>query len=244
MNNNYKKRDYVMFKSVEKIVYNYRLVCFFAFLLLSSFKLNADSYIYSFDTSFSGTALTGNAPWMTATFTDSGINQVLLNISTAPYNGGSGLLGTESVDKVFFNFNPAGNVNSLVFSPLSPAGLSVDTGVNAYKADGVGGDFDIRLNYPSNSFFGNQSFNYTISSVNPLNASMFAYAAPDGSGPGAPFYAAAHVLSAQSQSGQSDWIGSGAPVQAPEPATYAIMAGLIGMIAFMKISRAKKKAKI
>lgn len=205
----------------------------------STQKLNADTYLYSLGTSFSGTVLTGSPPWVTATFNDTGLNQVQLSINTV------GLTGTENLDSIFFNFNPAGNVNNLTFSPVAPPGTSIATGVDAFKADGVGGNFDVLFSFPNNTILGGQTLNYNIASTDPLNASMFNFAALDGSGPGSPFYVAAHVQNAQSTSGQSDWIGAGPgeiQTQAPEPATFLVLGGLLGFVAFMKHSRAKKRA--
>ena len=63
----------------------------------------ASTLTLDYDFEFSGAqAPEGQAPWLTATFDDSygASNQVLLTLET------DGLVGTESVDDWYFNFDP------------------------------------------------------------------------------------------------------------------------------------------
>lgn len=192
-------------------------------LSLTSFNVSASVYIYNIGTTFDGTSPGGSAPWLTAKFSDVGVNTVQLDLST------SGLIASEKVGAWYFNFTPLGNVNSLVFTRLTgfpPGNTTVTLGANSQAADG-GGLYDIELDFPTgqNPFGANQSLSYMISSSNSLNASMFNELSVPHGGNGV-WLTAAHV---QSINGNSGWIGTNKAITTPEPETYLTLISLLSI---------------
>lgn len=186
-------------------------------------------YIYNISNTFSGATPQGPIPWLTATFTDVGANQVQLDM-TAP-----GLTGQEFVGAWFFNFSPLGNLSDLSISRLSspnPGTTTVTTDLNNLSAGG-GGLFDIGFNFPQSlsdgRFTSGLSTSYLISSVSSLDASMFNYPSLPRGGNGT-WLTAAHIQGVGSDASLSGWVGT--PV--PEPTTYLMLGSLLGLVAFAK----------
>jgi hypothetical protein len=199
-------------------------------------KANASGILYQFDTPFpSDASPAGSSPWIDASFQDVGggvlltVNNVGLTSSEFLQGNGSGANGG-----IFFNLNPNDNPTSLTFSLVSQSanfGTYINTGENAFKADGDG-KYDIVFDFSTHSFAGGASFSYLISGIAGLTASDFAYLSAPAGGSG-PFYAAAHVMGLPPNASNSTWIepGSGAlqlnPV--PEPSSFALIAGSFGV---------------
>jgi hypothetical protein len=99
------------------------------------------------DTEFSGGAdPQGATPWLVAVFEDQGGGVIRLTMNT------SGLVGTEYVSEWSFNLDPMLDPTLLAFSAIDisdvpgfSAATDIDTGVDAFKADGDG-SFDILIN--------------------------------------------------------------------------------------------------
>lgn len=126
-----------------------------------------------FNNVFSGAdAFSDSPPWVSATFQDAN-NGVLLTIAN------SGLATGEFVSGVYFNFDPADNVNNLRFAFQNASGSfsapSVSAGKNAFKADGDN-YYDILLGFSTadgQKFAGDDSITYLISGITGLTVSDF-----------------------------------------------------------------------
>jgi hypothetical protein len=197
---------------------------------------NASGILYQFDTPFPADASpAGSSPWINASFQDvSGgvlltVNNLGLTSSEFLQGNGSGANGG-----IFFNLNPNDNPTSLTFSLVSQSanfGTYINTGENAFKADGDG-KYDIVFDFTTHSFAGGASFSYLISGIAGLTASDFAYLSAPAGGSG-PFYAAAHIMGLPPDASNSTWIepgnGPASLLPVPEPSSFALIAGSFGL---------------
>lgn len=112
-------------------------------------------------------------PAVTALFEDVGLNQVNLTI-TAP-----GLVGNNSVNSLFFNFNPAFDSHNLIFTQTSSIGGvqgSANNANDSYKVSGGGGKFDIKLDFnQAPAFIAGNSVTYSITGVSGFSVSDFLF---------------------------------------------------------------------
>lgn len=199
-------------------------------------RANASGILYQFDTPFpSDPSPDGSSPWIDASFQDvTGgvlltVNDVGLTSSEFLQGNGSGANGG-----IFFNLNPNDDPTSLTFTLESESanfGTYINTGENAFKADGDG-KYDIVFDFSTHLFAGGASFSYLISGVTGLTANDFAYLSEPAGGSG-PFYAAAHVMGLPPNASNSTWIepGSG-PIQltpVPEPSSIGLIAASFGL---------------
>ena len=194
-------------------------------MVLPAVNSIANSVIYQFESVFAGPSPGGQAPRIVATFQDTSPGKVLLTISAA------NLLGAGFLSDLYFNFDPADNVNQLHFtccdSPVGTFSSKISVGDNAFKMGGHG-DYDIHLAFGRTSVGKPSSLNYaTFQIAGPgLDALDFAFAAAFGN-PG-PYYALARI---QGPCGSSRWLGGSSvqPQPVPEPAFISFLAIAAGV---------------
>jgi hypothetical protein len=171
-----------------------------------------------------------NTVFATAIFDDhGGSGSVTLTMSVL-----NNLTGGAYVNDWYFNVSSA-PLNSVTFVPGGTAATGVSFTADCCKADGTGGNFDLRFQFPTNnpgelaqghtSVYNLVGAGITANSFNAFSASP---------GPGGPYLSALHVQGY----GDSAWIGAkqggggGGGAQVPEPATLALMGlGLFGIAA-------------
>lgn len=177
-------------------------------LLMFASSAMADTFQLKYDTVFSGTTPAGSAPWLLATFTDSGANTVKLNVSA--FN----LSGSEFIRYLYFNNINAPTSFSYDFTgSTAPTPTDVLQGLNAYKADGDG-KYDILFKFPEsgNRFTSGEVFNAALTGTGLTATSFNSLSLPAG-GEGT-WLAATHI---QGMSGDnSGWV-AGTPNTVPEP---------------------------
>jgi hypothetical protein len=191
---------------------------------------NAEVITINLDREFSGgTAPSGPAPWLTATFTDIGANTVRLDMSRA-----ATLANGEFISVWLFNLNPALSPSILSFNQTSgpTAAASVRTGgdtQSGFRGDG-GSYFDFKFEWPTQGNSADRfDQDWTTASVTISGSGISAASFMDlgfgaGNSPNG-LYTAAHVQGTGG-GGQSGWI-TGNPVLVPlPPAAWAGLAGL------------------
>jgi len=216
--------------------------------LLVPAKTNASGILYQFDTPFpSDPSPDGSSPWIDASFQDASGGVLLtvtnLGLTSTEFMQGN---GSGANGGLFFNLNPIDDPTSLTFTLVSQTasfGTYIQTGENAFKADGDG-KYDIVFDFSSHLFAGGASFTYLISGISGLSANDFAYLSAPAGGSG-PFYAAAHVMGLSPAASNSTWIepGSG-PMQLmplPEPSPTALIATSFGLFGALRWWRSKNK---
>jgi hypothetical protein len=197
------------------------------FIALMAGHANAGYVTYNLDTEFSGaTSPEGFTPWITATFDDTAA-AMGYDVRLTMY--AVNLVDAESIKQWYFNFDPGLDPTQLSFSLVGIPGSvpnNINTGVDAYKADGVGGWFDIQFEFPppkgdfSSRFTAGEKVVYDISYNSPINVNVSSFnftSAPDSS-VGGMYTTAAHIQRIGTNNQDSGWItnGSAGPV-VPEP---------------------------
>lgn len=202
-----------------------------ALMLALAYKAEATGINYEFGTVFSGQSTPPAAapPWVEATFLDVTPGTVQLTVTNV------GLSSGEFMSGLYFNINPADNVNNLKFSEVSSAGSftapMISLGEDSFKADGDG-KYDILLSFGTSNgttFTTDNSITYTITGIASLSSSDFGYQSTPAGGAG-PFYAAAHIQGTPPNNGQSCWIEPDkGPLPVPEPSPKLLLALLAGL---------------
>lgn len=206
------------------------------FAVFGVFSYPAHSDVtFNYNTVFSGDTPQGTSPWLTATFADTGTNEVTLTLNV------SNLVPDEFVSDFDFNLDPNMQAMNLSFNNTSGVvASSMNLTTNGSKADGDG-LYDVEFLFPTSSgdrlgagatAAGSTSV-YTITGSG-LSASSFNFLScqkPDCQAAGdlGPFYAAAHIQGIPGA--DSGWV---APVAAiPEPADAAMLAAGLALMAFL-----------
>lgn len=175
--------------------------------ILCSVPAGAGTLQIELDYAFSSDQPDGSGPWVRLTFDDTGAaNVVRLTIETL-------LTGTgehhSSVRKgLYLNLNPSLNPTGLAFAPQTGTEVeNIKLGENQYKADGVGGHFDILMQFSFKALStGAGDVVYDIShsggSLTALDFDCFSHQ----SDPLNTYLAATHVQGTSGPQG-SGWIG-------------------------------------
>lgn len=200
--------------------------------LLAASPASALTITFDLDVEFSGaTPPAGATPWMTITIDDAadpgGANSVRVTISNV------NLTGTEFVELVDLNFDPALDPTQLTFTAVNMSAVgsvSFLTGVDAFMADGDG-NFDLMLDLPpppgnfAAKFTAGETIVFDLTYTAAITANSFDFLSAAGGGQGS-FLAAAHVKGIGAAGEDSGWIG------VPEPGTVLLGLGMLGLLAF------------
>jgi hypothetical protein len=230
-NNNQPKRSRIVGRSSVvtsiSIFASFLLTAFFATSIASATTLTL-----GLDVEFSGGSepVSATTPWVTITLDDSfgGANTVRMTIEASNLTGGS---TGESINAFYLNFDSALDPTLLSFLAVDNADStpnSINTGANAFQADGDG-LFDIEFDMPpppgnaNSRFTGGESIVYDITFGSAIDVSSFSFASEMGGGNGS-YFAAAHIT--RIDGNNSGWIG--APV--PEPSTALLVALGMGLL--------------
>jgi len=191
-------------------------------VILPAVNSDASSVIYQFEPISISSSFGDSSPPIEATFQDIRPNSVLLTITSSDLANGMFL------SDLYFNFDPADNVNRVHFKRLDgPRGLAfprISTGANAFKADG--GYYDIHFDFDKpgkGQFSGDNSITYLIVGTG-LDASDFAFV--DSTGRCTDTYGTYYALAQiQGICGNGEWLAATTILQpVPEPASLGFMA--------------------
>jgi len=198
----------------------------------------AATVTFNYDLSFGAVSPDGPAPWATAVFDDGGsAGSVTLTMSVAAS------VNLADITQMYFNLDPALDPTSLLFSRIGGTGptaanTDIDTGIDAYKADGDG-LYDILFDFPpppgqnAAKFNAGEDLVYEITGIGGLTASDFNFfSTPDG-GTG-PFLSVARFQSTGFDTEGSDWVAA-VPVPA---AVWLFGSGLLGLVGVARRKRA------
>lgn len=176
----------------------------------------------------------GTGPWLQATFSQNTANSVNLTMSA------TGLTGANFASNWYFNFMGPGNPATDLTATLTSGGPTPNNYIaglvnptmfntNSFKADGAG-FFDIVFEFPtpnSGPRFGPGSTATFLIADSANNISPNDFVGLSTPSPNGQYLTAAHIQGLGEAT--SSWIGA-TTTTAPEPSTYAILAGCIACI--------------
>lgn len=197
-------------------------------LLLFSGQAHAGVLTFDLDYEFSGSGAGNLASGLKITLNDGGgTGTVTLTIDA------TGLPSGAKVENVFLNFQ--GNANVLSFSHTSGTAYDkVEKGLDAYKADGAKGLFDIKISYPTkkgSAFDAGETSVITITGTG-ITVASFNYATSNEG-----YRAASHIQDANGN--KSGWYTENPNISViPEPSSVVLcLVGLGGLGAYVRRSR-------
>jgi hypothetical protein len=179
-------------------------------------------------------------PSVTALFEDAGPDQIQLTITALA------LSGNNSVNGLYFNFNPVFDSQNLLFTQTGSIGGvqgSASTANDSYKASGGGGKFDIHLIFSqSPQFINGDAATFSITGIGGLTVNDFLFQETAAAGR-TPTYA---VGSLQDLSGIVVVQGTPTAPNAPDGAsTFGLLVlGLLAMGLFSRRLRIFKSVRI
>ena len=214
-------------------------ICATAAFGLFSLQATAATVTFNYTESYGAAAPDGPAPYATATFTDTGVDEVTLTMTVAD------TVGLADVTLMFFNLDPTMDATSLSFAYVSgdgptEANTNILTGEDAYRA-GSDGFYDIVFDFPpppggqDNRFNAGEEVIYTITGAG-LTAESFNYFAtpgPSEDNPG-PYLSVARFQNTGPDGENSDFVGA-VPVPA---AVWLFGSGLLGLVGIARRRRA------
>jgi hypothetical protein len=201
------------------------LISLFGFLALTSIHAQSFTYQLNTITELNVSPPSGNSPWLSAAFTDVGVNHVRLELT-------ANMIDDEFISMFGLNVDPGININSLTFSNVDTEGtFSLPTISKSMDriSGGQGTRFDVGFDFStSNSSGGSRRFNqndsvtYDIlySGSGTFNSDSFDFLDKTGSR-----YTIAHVQSI-GECNTSAWITT---PTVPEPSSAALL-GLVGTL--------------
>lgn len=196
----------------------------FFLILLLTFSINAENYSISEEISGSP-PVENNAPWAYVSIYSVDSNTVHMELNALD-------LPTDSYVRYwYFNFAEGFDLNSLNFQLIggnANTQVSISKGENSFNVP-QGGKYDIYMNFPEASqqrFSSEESVVIEVTSVNPINASMFNQLS-NTNNPNHEYYTAAQIWNNSNKKG---WIGTQSTVSVPEPSTYLILLSFLGLI--------------
>jgi hypothetical protein len=188
------------------------------------------------DVEFSGASAPASAttPWVNIVLDDSfgDANTVRLTVEATNLTGG---INGESINSILLNFDPSLDASQLLFTAIdvvlsTPIPKAINTGTNAFQADGDG-FFDIEFDMPPSPgnnaarFTGGETIIFDLVYISAISASSFDFTSVMGGGAGT-FGAAAHIQRIGTNNADSGWIGT--PI--PEPGTALLLGlGVMGL---------------
>jgi hypothetical protein len=179
---------------------------------------------FAHTTTYSGTPVTGGAPWLVATFSDVGNDAVELKLDAAALPPGG------FVASWAFNLDPAFDLTALTFSAPAKSGTFADPTVSRdpenINAGGVHG-FDLELSFrpaAADRFEAGEAVTYTLGGIPGLSAASFDFHTP---GKTDRYHAAAHVQGLPG--GGAGWVAA-----TPEPGAAAAIAAVAAVAMLLR----------
>jgi hypothetical protein len=176
------------------------------FLLFTATAANATLLTFELESEFSGaTPPTGDTPWLTAIFDDDTGNDKTVLLTMEATN----LVDDEFITEWYFNFDPELNVDALSFyavDVVDAQATTILTEADAFRADGVGGDFDILFNFSTSNngerFGAGETVSYLVTYTAAIDVSSFDFLSDGGN----ELPTAAHIQGIDPNDDESGWV--------------------------------------